>query len=472
MNAVMQQQNSSGTSIAALQQRNTGIAVAEGETASSTVSAQARALVMAHFEMAIRQPRDWDSVRQDLLKECKRPSFANNKSAYYKKPVGDGVEGLGIRFVEVALRCMKNVMVSSQLIYEDADKETHRVTVVDVESNLPYYTEIKVSKTVERSRPLEDGTYVSVRKNSRGKDVYTVPANDDDLLNKRAALISKAIRTLGLRIIPGDLQDEAEDIIKQVRKDNVTKDPDAAKKGIIDAFAELGVKVESLIEYLGHSMDEITSAEILDLRGFYGAIRDGETSWRAVIEDRKAKRAEGKDTAPPPADPKKTETKPAAQAKPTPAEAQGDAASDASERMAATQAAGDKPNTFLMVNRAGLTITELSYTPKIGEEIEAGSNVYRVWEVAFDPVIKKHVARVDVVEKPAPAAAAQSGDDDIELSDVLVSIKQATDAESIAGAEDLSRALKGDDLEIAKNKLAARRAELGLDRPKRGRNIE
>jgi len=72
----------------------TSSTLAAQETASAYVAAQAKAVVEARYVMALRRPRQWDQVRQDLLKECKRPSFANNKSAYYRKPIGDGVEGL------------------------------------------------------------------------------------------------------------------------------------------------------------------------------------------------------------------------------------------------------------------------------------------------------------------------------------------------------------------------------------------
>ena len=157
------------------------------ETASTAVAAQAKAMVEARYVMALQRPRNWDQVRQDLMKECRRPSFAHNKSAYYRKPIGQGVEGLGIRFVEVALRCMKNVLVETTMIFEDETKEVHRVSVTDLESNLTYPLDVRVSKTVERSKPMDDGSFISMRKNSYGKAVYTVPATDDDLLNKRAA---------------------------------------------------------------------------------------------------------------------------------------------------------------------------------------------------------------------------------------------------------------------------------------------
>jgi hypothetical protein len=271
----------------------TSSTLAVQETASSAVAAQAKAMVEARYVMALRRPRQWDQVRQDLLKECRRPSFANNKSAYYRKPIGKGVEGLGIRFVEVALRCMTNVLVETTMIFEDETKEVHRVSVTDLESNVTYPLDVRVTKTVERSSPSDDGSYISVRKNSWGKNTYTVPGTEDDILNKRAAQVSKAIRTLGLRIIPGDLQDEAEEIIKAVRLNEAARDPDAERKRIADAFGEIGVKAADLAAYLGHSLDTCSPAELVDLRGIYGAIRDGESSWKSVMENKAEQSSKG-----------------------------------------------------------------------------------------------------------------------------------------------------------------------------------
>lgn len=256
------------------------------ETASTAIAAQAKAMVESRYIMAMRNPRNRDQVRLDLLAECRRPAFANNKSAYYKKPIGQGVEGLGIRFVEVALRCMKNVLIETNMIFEDDQKEIHRVSVTDLESNVTYPLDVKVTKTVERSKPADDGTYISMRKNSQGKITYTVPAQDDDLLNKRGAMISKAVRTLGLRIIPGDLCDEAEAIIKKIRLDHAAQDPGAERKRIVDAFAEIGVKAVDLVAYLGHSIEQCSPAQLVDLRGIYGAIKDGEATWKTVMDNK------------------------------------------------------------------------------------------------------------------------------------------------------------------------------------------
>lgn len=256
------------------------------ESAATALAAQAKANVEARFLMAINRPRNWANVRQELLNECQRPAFANNKSAYYKKPIGQGVEGLGIRFVEVAFRCMTNVLVETPMVFEDDTKEIMRVTITDLEANTTFTMDAKITKSVERAKPLDDGTYISVRKNSRGKDVFTIPATDDELLNKRGASISKAVRNLGLRLIPGDLQDEAIEIIKSVRLNRASKDPAAEKKAVLDAFNTLGVKPSDLSGYLGHDVAQCSPAEIVDLRGLHGAIKDGETTWAEVMANK------------------------------------------------------------------------------------------------------------------------------------------------------------------------------------------
>jgi hypothetical protein len=267
------------------------------ETAAQAAAAQAKAAVEARYVLALRCPRNWDEVRVRLLTECRRPGFAHNGSVLYLKPIGGGVEGLGIRFVEAALRAMGNVMPETMTLYDDATRRIVRVAVTDLEANVTYSRDLTLSKTVERAKPGKDGEYLAVRTNSRGSAVYTVLATEDDFANKEAAAISKAIRTLGLRIIPGDLQDEAEALIRQTRKDKAAQDPEAERKRIADAFAGLNIRPVDLTAYLGHSLAQCTPAELVELRGLYGALRDGEATWASVMADREPP---GDDPPPPP----------------------------------------------------------------------------------------------------------------------------------------------------------------------------
>ena len=260
--------------------------------------AEAKAAVEARYVMAIRRPRNWDEVRQKILKECRRPSFAKDKSTLYRKPVGQGVEGLGIRFAEMALRCMTNVMTETPIIYEDETRRVIRVIVTNLEDNQTEFADVTVSKTVERSKPMDDGSYISVRMNSYGKPVYTVPATDEDLLNKEWALVSKMRRNCALRHIPGDIQAEAEEIIRAVRVDEAARDPDAERREIADGFARLNIPVDELTEYVGHDLATCSPKELSDLRTVWGSVRDGEATWASLLEHRRAERASGKQPKP------------------------------------------------------------------------------------------------------------------------------------------------------------------------------
>lgn len=252
------------------------------ETTTAHSAALAKAEVEARFAVAVHRPRDMDEARVALLADCRRPHFA--AVARYSKPVGGKpIEGPSIRFAEAALRHLGNVEVSSPVVYEDDEKRIVRVTVCDLESNLTHRTDITIAKTVERRKLGNGQKPISTRQNTYGETVYIVAATDDELNVKQAALVSKALRTLALRIVPGDLVDEAMDAVIETQQRGDKTDPEAAKKRVVDAFASIGVSPASLKEYLGHDVASCAPAELVHLRAVYAAIKDGETTWKDVV---------------------------------------------------------------------------------------------------------------------------------------------------------------------------------------------
>jgi hypothetical protein len=261
--------------------------VAIAETASSAVAAQAKAVIEARYIVAMNNPRDMDDVRQKVLRECQRPRFA--EVARYRKPIGQGVEGPSIRFAEAAIRCMGNIVVETMTVYDDAEKRIVRVSVTDLEANVPYSQDVTIHKTVERRNPKDGDEVLKSRQNSQGKTVYILVATDDDILNKQNALISKAIRTLGMRLIPGDIVDEAMETVIETNLKKDSADPDAARKRLFDAFSGLGIAAGQLKEYLGHEASVLSQREIEELRGLYAAMKDGETTWHEIMDARAPK---------------------------------------------------------------------------------------------------------------------------------------------------------------------------------------
>ena len=286
------------------------VAMSASESAAIAMATQQKAIVEARYKMALARPRDLDLVRQKMLKDASRPSFAN--VAIYHKPVGNGIEGPSIRFVESAIRNMTNILTEPSTVSEDDERRVIRVAVSDLETNTYFSQDVTVTKTVERRKLPQGEKPIRVRANSNGQPIYILHATDDEILNKQNALISKAVRTLGLRLIPGDLVDEALWEIKKTMAQQDRQDPDAAKHRIIDAFAQIGVSVEALKEFVGHELSALTPNEIQLLRTTYTSIKDGETSWKAVMDDKAEKEANAKEKqkqASAPTSAKKTETK-------------------------------------------------------------------------------------------------------------------------------------------------------------------
>ena len=274
------------------------VAMPQTETTAVAVAEQARAIVEARYKMALARPRDWDTVRAKLLKDAMRPGFA--ATAIYNKPIGKGVTGPSIRFAEAAIRAMTNIVSETMTVFDDASRRIVRVTVTDLEANTPWSQDVTIEKTVERSR-LKDGEIpIASRTNSKGYPVYIVPATDDDILNKTNALISKAVRTLALRLLPGDIQEEALAQCRETnRKGDAAMGPDAARLKMFDLFSDVGVTPADLKAYLGHDCARITREEHEHLRGIWTALRDGETNWREIVEAKERQKQDAEKTKTP-----------------------------------------------------------------------------------------------------------------------------------------------------------------------------
>lgn len=281
-------------------QQRAPVPVAQSEISATTLAAEMEALVKAKFAMAQHRPRDIDMARSRILKACRRPEFA--RAARYSKPLGGrAIQGPSIRFAEEAIRAMENIDVSIRTIYEDETRRKIRVDCIDLESNTGYSAEALIQKTVERRTLREGQVAVGQRVNASGNVVYLIEATEDDLLTKTNAIVSKAIRTQGLRLVPGDIVDEAmEECIKTARTADA-EDPNAARRRILDGFDALNISPADLKAHLGIDPNKLSPKEIDELRELYRAIADGETTWRAVVDEKaaaKKPRAQGtKDAA-------------------------------------------------------------------------------------------------------------------------------------------------------------------------------
>lgn len=251
------------------------------ETASTAIAAREKATVEARYVMALQRPRNIEKTRQELLRACSYPDFA--KAAWFNLKQHSKGEGFTIRFAEEALRAFGNVYPEMSIVYESDDTRIIRITVTDMEANVPYSGEIVVKKRIEKSNIKAGDVVIAERINSQNKKVFLVEATDEEILKLTNSLKSRAIRTDGLRLIPAWLKEECKREIAKTNAGDVKKDPALAKRTILDAFAAMGVGVVPLEEYLGCKSELITEGQIIELRSLYTGIKEGDISFSEAL---------------------------------------------------------------------------------------------------------------------------------------------------------------------------------------------
>lgn len=295
---------------------NRPAALIHADPAAVAAAEMAREQIKLAYFMAVQAPRNQREAWQRILEACKRPTFASK--AIYSKPVGGSkIEGPSIRLAEAIIREWRNIIVRTSIVYEDDAARRVSILVIDLESNLQLCREIVTPKTVERKNG-KDRDVIGERLNSSGERVFIVRATEDEMANRESAAISKIVRNEGLRLIPADVVEDAIAEARRTRKQTAAQDPDFAIKRLVYLFGELRVDVADLERYLGGAIGKATSDQIDDLEGILQAIRDRETTWPAVMEQKDA------------ADPN--------QSAKTATEARGDALRD---RLARERAAGE-----------------------------------------------------------------------------------------------------------------------------------
>lgn len=254
------------------------------ELAAIAMSARAKAETESRYIYAERNPRDWEDVRIRVVNNCKDLSFA--KAAWYKVP--NRGEGFTIRFAEAAVQHCGNMYLPSYTIYEDDEKRKINTAAIDLERNITWEKEIIVNKTIERkSNSGRESDQIRIRQKLDGSKVFILSCTDDELASKEASAVSKAQRTNSLRLIRPEILAEAKATIMKTISDGVKNDPDGERKAIADAYAEIGVMPSHLKEYLGCEIAQVQPADLVELRQIYLAIRDGQTTWREIMAEKR-----------------------------------------------------------------------------------------------------------------------------------------------------------------------------------------
>lgn len=221
----------------------------------ATDQARAVAEVKAALVIAASRPRNELQARDRLLQACQRIGLAS--SAMYKYIRGGStVTGPSIRLAETAARAWGNINYGFRELSRSAGISECEAFAWDLETN----TKAVRQFTIRHRRDTRNGGYDITEE----RDIYELMANQ----------AQRRVRAAILEIIPGDIIEDALDQCERTLSANVGNVVEAAKK-LVDAFAALGVTREAIEERLGHRIDAIQPAQILEFRKIYTSIKDG-----------------------------------------------------------------------------------------------------------------------------------------------------------------------------------------------------
>jgi hypothetical protein len=228
-------------------------------------------MVEARCVMALRQPRDTERARNAILALCSDPTFAGN--AIYSRPVGGQkvLTDLSIRFAEAALALWRNVLIENHLVCDGDDARVIHLTVMDVQENVSYETDLVVKRAVERHFVPDGRVVLGQRETSKGERIFLLRATEDEMAMIQNSALSRAIRTNGLRLLPTSVRSDA------LIRIYVTLAQQA--KAIIQMFSEFQVSVPAIENYLQCPVDRAKPEQVAELRGIINALREGDHTW-------------------------------------------------------------------------------------------------------------------------------------------------------------------------------------------------
>lgn len=393
----------------------------QGTAMMNAESERAIAEVQAAMVIAKRFPRDEDAAYTRIQKACRRPALAEAALYAYTKG-GSEVSGPSIRLAEELARDWGNITFGWRILSQDEDSTEVRAEAWDLETNVPSY----ITFTVRHEFKGRDGGQKVMKKVTDPRELYELIANQ----------ASRRLRACILRIIPGDVQDMAVDQCEKTLKDGGGKPLGDRVRDMIAFFAnDFHVTKEQIEKRVGKKAEAINETEFLSLRRIYGSLKDGAATVEQFFDATAG--ATGAD---------ELKKGPAKEPAAAPASAGGAQVQSAQETTAQQRpsapapAAGSEAVARPVVTERGRVLTEIVYTPKLGDNIEFDNLPWRVIEVTDKQVVVRAAERQPEPPKPQPKAGADEKTP-VSLQSVINEIMAAEAPADLQEARELAKRL-------------------------------
>lgn len=241
-----------------------------GNSAAANAEARAVAEVKAQVLMARQFPRDPMQSMERILRECERPTLAD-QAVYTFPRAKETVSGPSIRLAEVLARNWGNITFGMDVLERRTGARNVGYSVLrayawDLETN----TYVSRQFELKHWRATRSGGYAI----TDDRDIYELEAN----------MGSRRMRACILQVVPGDVTQAAVNKCRKVAASGLgeaMKDPrrraDLLGK-TVRVFEKIGVTQADLEEYLEARMDDWTADHALRLKELKNSLDDNAIS--------------------------------------------------------------------------------------------------------------------------------------------------------------------------------------------------
>jgi len=232
-------------------------ALAPAPTAMNVAIASRQfAEVKGMIQLARDFPRDETLAFKHMQRVCRRKRFADDALYAFKR--GDKiVSGPSIRLIEALVQGYRNIDYGFRIMEVRDDRSLVEAFAWDTENNIKARREFWVMHV----RETKNGNYPI----TSPRDIYELCAN----------MAQRRTRACIEEMLPVDLIEEAKETIKQTIKGGDGKPFEDRVRSLILLFDEVGVSLDMLEEFLGHSIKALVIEEFPRLRTIYNSIKNG-----------------------------------------------------------------------------------------------------------------------------------------------------------------------------------------------------